>query len=143
VLVHAGFKLIPFAEIRRLWRTHRGEALVLMVTALAIVSVGMFEGVLVGLALSVIKTAWDTSRVHLEVSDDGHHPIVARLSGSATFLRLPKLLDQLEALPQNRPIEVDLSGLHHLDHACRTSLENWAARHSAESVQPVRFARKP
>lgn len=143
VLVHAGFKLIPLAEIRRLWRTHRGEALVLIVTALAIVSVGMFEGVLVGLALSVIKTAWDTSHVHLEVSDDGHSPIVARLSGSATFLRLPKLLDQLEALPQDRPVEVDLSGLHHLDHACRTSLENWAARHSSESVRPVQFARKP
>jgi MFS superfamily sulfate permease-like transporter len=142
VLVHAGFKLIPLAEIRRLWRTHRGEAIVLVATALAIVSVGMFEGVLVGLALSVVKTAWDTSRVHMEVSDDGHGPLVARLSGSATFLRLPKLLDQLEALPQDRPVEVDLSGLHHLDHACRSSLENWAARHSAESVQPVRFARE-
>ena len=143
VLVHAGFKLIPLAEVRRLWRTHRGEALVLVATALAIVSVGMFEGVLVGLALSVVKTAWDTSRVHLEVIDDGHDPLVVRLSGSATFLRLPKLLDQLEALPQDRRVEVDLSGLHHLDHACRTSLENWAARHSAESVQPVRFAREP
>jgi MFS superfamily sulfate permease-like transporter len=142
VLVHAGFKLIPLAEIRRLWRTHRGEALVLMATALAIVSVGMFEGVLVGLALSVAKTAWDTSRVHLEVSDDGHDPLTVRLSGSATFLRLPRLLDQLEALPQDRPVEVDLSGLHHLDHACRTSLENWAARHSAESIRPVQFARK-
>ncbi|WP_419706929.1 SulP family inorganic anion transporter [Promicromonospora sp. NFX87] len=142
VLVHAGFKLIPLAETRRLWRTHRGEAIVLVATALAIVSVGMFEGVLVGLALSVVKTAWDTSRVHMEVSDDGHGPLVARLSGSATFLRLPKLLDQLEALPQDRPVEVDLSGLHHLDHACRSSLENWAVRHSAESVQPVRFARE-
>jgi MFS superfamily sulfate permease-like transporter len=140
VLVHAGFKLIPFAEIRRLWREHRGEAIVLVATAVAIVAVGMFEGVLAGLALSVIKTAWDTSRVQLEVVDDGSGPLVARLSGSATFLRLPRLLDQLEALPQDRPVEVDLSGLHHVDHACRTSLENWAARHSTENVEPVRFA---
>ncbi|MFI2487667.1 SulP family inorganic anion transporter [Promicromonospora kroppenstedtii] len=142
VLVHAGFKLIPLAEIRRLWREHRGESFVLTATALAIVSVGMFEGVLVGLALSVVKTAWDTSRVHLDVTDPGAGPLTVRLSGSATFLRLPRLLDQLEALPQDRPVEVDLADLHHLDHACRASLENWAARHSAETVEPVRFAQR-
>jgi MFS superfamily sulfate permease-like transporter len=142
VLVHAGFKLIPLVEVRRLWHGHRGEALVLMATAVAIVSVGMFEGVLVGLALSVVKTAWDTSRVHVEVIDPGTGPLTARLRGSATFLRLPGLLDQLEALPRDRPVEVDLSGLHHMDHACRTSLENWAARHGGESVEPVRFAQK-
>lgn len=138
VLVHAGYKLIPIAAVRRLWYEHRGEAVILMVTAIAIVSVSMFEGVLVGLALAIAKTAWDTSNLHLEVIDNGSGPITARLSGNATFLRLPKLLDQLEALPQGRPVELDLAGLHHLDHACRTSLENWAARHRTGSDEPVR-----
>lgn len=142
VLVHAGFTLIPLGEVRRLWLGHRGEALVLGATALAIVSAGMFEGVLVGLGLSVVKTAWDISRVHLEVIDSGSGPLCARLRGSATFLRLPQLLDELEALPRDRPVEVDLSGLHHIDHACRTSLENWAARHGSGSVEPVRFAQQ-
>jgi len=137
VLVHAGYKLVPLAEVRRLWREHRGEAMVLMVTALAIVSVSMFEGVLIGLALAIAKTAWDTSHLHLEV-DQGNGPIRASLNGNATFLRLPKLLDELEALPQDRPIELDLTGLHHLDHACRTSLETWADRHSARDVDAVR-----
>ncbi|MFC6849144.1 SulP family inorganic anion transporter, partial [Streptomyces caelestis] len=56
----------------------------------------------------------------------------------ATFLRLPKILDSLEALPQDRPVELDLSGLHHLDHACRTALESWAERHSATGTEPVK-----
>ncbi|MFE0135960.1 SulP family inorganic anion transporter [Streptomyces sp. NPDC059037] len=140
VLVHAGCKLVPVRQLAQLWREHRGEAVVLAVTAVAIVSVSMFEGVLIGLALAVIKTAWETSHVHVEVVDKGAGPIRAHLSGNATFLRLPKLLDALEALPQDRPIELDLTGLRHLDHACRTSLENWAARHSAEGTEPVRVA---
>lgn len=140
VLVHAGCKLVPARQLAQLWREHRGEAVVLAVTASAIVTVSMFEGVLIGLALAVIKTAWETSHVHVEVIDKGAGPISAHLSGNATFLRLPKLLDALEALPQDRPIELDLSGLRHLDHACRTSLENWAARHSAEGTEPVRVA---
>ncbi|MFG2497574.1 SulP family inorganic anion transporter [Streptomyces sp. NPDC048441] len=142
VLVHAGCKLVPVRQLAQLWREHRGEAVVLVVTAAAIVSVSMFEGVLIGLALAVIKTAWETSHVNVEVIDKGAGPISAHLSGNATFLRLPKLLDALEALPQDRPIELDLTGLRHLDHACRTSLENWAARHSAKGTEPVRVASK-
>jgi MFS superfamily sulfate permease-like transporter len=138
ILIHAGWKLIPFREIAGLWRAHRGEALILVVTAVAIVVVNMFEGVLIGLALSVVKTAWEASHSKLDIVDKGSGPIQACLSGNATFLRLPKILDDLESLPQDRPIEVDLSGLHHLDHACRTALENWAERHSTPDTEPVK-----
>ncbi|WP_338693160.1 SulP family inorganic anion transporter [Streptomyces sp. Q6] len=138
VLVHAGAKLIPVEALVTLWREHRGEALILVVTAVSIVAVSMFEGVLVGLALSVVKTAWDASHIKLDVIDKGAGPIQAYLSGNATFLRLPKLLDSLEALPADRPVELDLSGVHHLDHACRTALENWAARHSSAGTEPVK-----
>ncbi|MEU5952704.1 SulP family inorganic anion transporter [Streptomyces sp. NPDC047525] len=140
VLVHAGCKLVPVRQLAELWREHRGEAVVLAVTAAAIVTVNMFEGVLIGLALAVMKTAWETSHVHVEVVDKGAGPIRVHLTGNATFLRLPKLLDALEALPQDRPIDLDLTDLRHLDHACRTSLESWAERHSAEGTDPVRVA---
>ncbi|AZP21028.1 SulP family inorganic anion transporter [Streptomyces aquilus] len=138
ILVYSGAKLIPVREVVSLWREHRGEALILMVTAVSIVAVSMFEGVLIGLALAVAKTAWEASHLKLEVVDKGAGPVQAYLSGNATFLRLPKILDSLEALPQDRPVELDLSGLHHLDHACRTALENWAERHSAVGTEPVK-----
>ncbi|MBD0423780.1 SulP family inorganic anion transporter [Streptomyces sp. TRM S81-3] len=138
ILLHAGWKLIPFRGIVSLWRAHRGEAVILVVTAVSIVAVNMFEGVLIGLALSVVKTAWEASHLRLEVVDKGAGPVQAYLSGNATFLRLPRILESLEALPQDRPVELDLSGLHHLDHACRTALENWAERHSASGTDPVK-----
>ncbi|MEV7811087.1 SulP family inorganic anion transporter [Streptomyces flaveolus] len=137
ILIHAGAKLVPLRALTVLWREHRGEALVLAATAVSIVAVSMFEGVLIGLALAVVKTAWEASHVKLEIVDKGAGPIEAHLSGNATFLRLPKILDSLESLPQDRPVRLDLSGLHHLDHACRTALENWAARHSTAGTAPV------
>ncbi|MFJ3336515.1 SulP family inorganic anion transporter [Streptomyces sp. NPDC086766] len=143
VLVHAGWKLIPLRQLVSLWRGYRGEALILVVTAVSIVAVNMFEGVLIGLALSVAKTAWEASHVKLEVLDEGAGPVRARLAGNATFLRLPKILDSLEALPPDRPVELDLSGLHHLDHACRTALESWAERHSAAGTEPVKVTAPP
>lgn len=139
VLIYSGAKLVPVKSLAGLWREQRGEALILAVTAVSIVAVGMFEGVLIGLALAIVKTAWEASHIKVTVIDKGAGPVDAYLSGNATFLRLPKILDSLEALPKDRPVRLDLSGLLHLDHACRTALENWAERHSAEGTEPVRL----
>ena len=127
LLVHAGCRLVPVREVQALWRGHRGEVLVLGVTAGAIVVGNLFEGVLVGLALAVAKTAWDISHVHVETEDRGEAGIVVRVLGHATFLRLPKLLDELEALPRDREVRLELGGLRHVDHACAAALEGWAA----------------
>ncbi|MFF3451395.1 SulP family inorganic anion transporter [Streptomyces sp. NPDC002667] len=127
LLVHAGCKLVPVREVRALWRGHRGEVGVLAVTAVAIVLGNLFEGVLVGLALAVAKTAWDISHVHVETEDRGAAGLVVRVVGNATFLRLPKLLDALEALPRDRVVRLELGGLRHVDHACAAALDAWAA----------------
>ncbi|GAA0460560.1 SulP family inorganic anion transporter [Streptomyces sp. NPDC046215] len=128
VLIHAGCKLVPVKELLPLWRDHRGEALVLAVTALAIVTTNMFEGVLLGLLLAVVKAAWETSRVHLHVHEPADGPLTVTVTGSATFLRLPQILGTLENLPADQPVELDLSRLHHLDHACRIAFDNWTER---------------
>ncbi|MGW4650466.1 SulP family inorganic anion transporter [Kitasatospora sp. NPDC004289] len=125
VLVHAGAKLIPVKSLVPLWRSHRGEAVVLAVTALAILATNLFEGVLLGLLLAVLKAAWETSHLHLSVTDHRDGSVTLRLAGNATFLRLPRLLETLERLPADRPVHLDLSELRHLDHACRTALAPW------------------
>ncbi|NIY67239.1 sulfate transporter [Streptomyces malaysiensis] len=139
VLVYSGWKLIPTKDLVPLWRTHRGEAIILIVTAGAIVITNMFEGVIIGLLMAVAKTAWETSHVHVEVSGreegdgngDGEKPLYVRVRGNATFLRLPKLLDELEGLPREREVELDLTGLRHVDHACEMALATWTERHNA------------
>ena len=141
VLVHAGWKLIPIRSIGAMWREHRGEALILVATATSIVALNMFEGVLIGLALSVVKTAWESSHLRVKVVDKGAGTIQVYLAGNATFLRLPKILDTLESLPRDRPIRLDLADVYHVDHACRKALENWAFRHSeAGTVQMTELA---
>ncbi|MGV9270544.1 SulP family inorganic anion transporter [Kitasatospora sp. NPDC003701] len=130
VLVHAGAKLVPAKALVPLWRTHRGEALILIATAVAVVATNLFEGVLLGLLLSVLKSAWDTSHLHVDVDEREDGTVNVTLAGNATFLRLPRLLDTLERLPAGRTVHLDLTGLRHLDHACRSALETWEERHN-------------
>lgn len=142
VLVLAGWKLLPVAELRVLWRERRGEAVVLVVTALAILVANMFEGVLLGLLLAVVKTAWETSHVHIETADPGPaEPLRVRILGNATFLRLPRILDALDALPPERSVHLDLMGLRHLDHACMHALQSWADQHNGAYPQAIRKIR--
>ncbi|MFI5801828.1 SulP family inorganic anion transporter [Streptomyces sp. NPDC051561] len=139
VLIHAGFKLLPVRDLLPLARAHRGEAVVLLTTAIAILLTNMFEGVLIGIALAVAKSAWETSQAKVSVSELTDGRLIITLTGNATFLRLPRLLETLEALPKDRPIELDLTATQHLDHACRTTLENWAIRHNDSGVEAVRM----
>ncbi|MFD4116443.1 SulP family inorganic anion transporter [Streptomyces niveus] len=139
VLVHAGMKLVPLKEIVPLWRTHRGDAVILGVTTVTIVVGNLFEGVVLGLLLSVCKSAWETSHIQVGVRELTGGRLVVAITGNATFLRLPRILDQLEALPQNRPIELDLTALRHLDHACQVALETWSQRHNDADTVPVRM----
>ncbi|MGK5637658.1 SulP family inorganic anion transporter [Streptomyces sp. URMC 126] len=136
VLVHAGCKLVPVQQIVPLWRQHRGEAVVLAVTAIGIIVTNMFEGVLIGLLLAVVKSAWETSQIHLDVQETVEGRLTVTASGNATFLRLPRMLETLEALPEDRPVELDLSQLRHLDHACRTVLETWA-EHRGTTIEAL------
>ncbi|AWZ06976.1 MULTISPECIES: SulP family inorganic anion transporter [unclassified Streptomyces] len=124
VLLHAGWKLLPARAVAALWRTHRGEAVVLVATACAIVATNLFEGVLAGLGIAIAKAAWETSHVHVEQVWEGEE-LRVRILGNASFLRLPKLLDELDALPHGNAVRLDLTGLRHLDHACLTALDGW------------------
>ncbi|KJY41205.1 sulfate transporter [Streptomyces sp. NRRL B-1568] len=131
VLVHAGWKLIPGRELGPLWRDHRGEVAVLVTTTGAIVITNLFEGVVVGLLTAVVKAAWETSQVHVETTPKNDGTVRARVVGNANFLRLPKLLDELEAVARDgRAVELDLSGLRHMDRACGTALIAWAERNA-------------
>ncbi|MFJ6197004.1 SulP family inorganic anion transporter [Micromonospora sp. NPDC092111] len=140
VLVHAGSKLLPLRALPALWREHRGEAVVLVVTAAAILTTDMFTGVLVGLGLAVVKAAWETSHVRVTVGAGDAGPIDVTIAGNATFLRLPTILTTLNALPPDRTVRLDLRDLRHVDHACRTALDAWIETHNRNtgvSVQVV------
>ncbi|MEV6394670.1 SulP family inorganic anion transporter [Streptomyces sp. NPDC051907] len=138
VLVYAGCRLIPVKEFVTMWRQHRGEALILGTTAVSVVMTDLLQGVLLGLLLAVCKTAWETSRLQVETREhDGR--VVVTLTGNATFLRLPDTLEQLEGLPTDRPVELDLSGVRHVDLASCVALENWALRHNDAGTEPVRM----
>ncbi|MFE6620122.1 SulP family inorganic anion transporter [Streptomyces sp. NPDC057740] len=129
VLVHSGWKLFAPGEFPKMWRQDRGEFMVMTTTTLVIVATALLEGVLIGLAAGIVLAALRMSRTVIgqHVEDDTAKVVMA---GNATFLRLPQVIEALEAAAASgRPrIRLDLTGVTHLDHACRNQVEEFTAQ---------------
>lgn len=152
VLVYTGYKLVNPKSMRELYRAGRGELLVYLVTAIAIVATDLLIGVLTGVAAALLKLLWHFARLDVAVADDADAGRAdVRLFGAATFLQLPKLADALERLPMKREVHIHLGDVAYLDHACLDVLRSFerARREAGAAVfidwnEPVaRHANRP
>ncbi|MEU6357609.1 SulP family inorganic anion transporter [Streptomyces sp. NPDC047072] len=136
VLVHSGWKLLAPEEFPKMWRQDRGEFAVMTLTTLVIVATALLEGVLVGLAAGIVLAALRMSQtvIRQHVEEDTAKVVMA---GNATFLRLPKVIEALEeAAASGKPrIRLDLTGVTHLDHACRNQVEEFTAQQRGRGLR--------
>ncbi len=125
VLVYIGWKLVKPEVMRQLWERSRAQFGIYAITVVSIVATNLLEGLLIGLAVSVLHLAWTFS--HLEISTETRPTgeIDVDLTGAATFVRLPALASALEALPMDAEVHIHLEHLRYIDHACLELISDW------------------
>jgi len=127
VLLYSGWKLANPSAMAQLWRRDRRELVVMLGTAAAVLTTDLLIGVLFGLLAATVKCAWEVSHLVVAVTRSGDISRV-RLAGNATFLRLPRITAELEALPRDVDVELDLRELRHIDHACQEAIGSWVSQ---------------
>ncbi|MFF8968499.1 SulP family inorganic anion transporter [Streptomyces sp. NPDC014995] len=136
VLIHSGWKLFAPEEFPKMWRQDRGEFVVMTLTTLVIVATALLEGVLIGLAAGIVLAAVRMSQtvIRQHIEDDTAKVVMA---GNATFLRLPQVIEALESAAEaGKPrIRLDLTGVTHLDHACRSQVEEFVAQQRGKGLR--------
>ncbi|WP_342651570.1 SulP family inorganic anion transporter [Pseudomonas sp. REB1044] len=126
VLVYTGIKLVNVKAFRDLGRYGRMPMFTYAATALAIVFTDLLTGVLVGFALTLLKLAFKAARLKINLvplDEPGH--LELRLSGAATFLKVPALTQTLESVPPGTTLHVPLGNLSYIDHSVLELLEDW------------------
>jgi MFS superfamily sulfate permease-like transporter len=132
VLVYTGYKLVNVKHLIELRKFGWGEVIIYLATLVTIVATDLLTGVIIGICLSAAKLLLTFARLQTELKTDLHADRVQlKLSGAATFLRLPRLAAALEQVPADAELHVDLEHLHYIDHACLELLTNWAKQHEA------------
>ena len=133
ILVVTGFRLVSLHQVTHLFR-HYGAlpALIWAATLVTVVVEDLLTGVLVGLALSALELVPHLRRLGLGVHarHDEEESAIA-LHGAATFVTLPKLTRALDAVPQGRPVRLDVASLATIDHTTAEHLNDWVQRHRA------------
>jgi MFS superfamily sulfate permease-like transporter len=136
ILVYTGFKLVSPKAVRELKPYGKAEVAIYFATLIGIVTTNLLVGVLIGLGLALVKLFYTFSqlevRLHTEPASD---VTTVSLSGAATFVRLPKLAAALESIPAGAKVELDISALSYIDHACLDLIANWRKQHTARDGQ--------
>jgi len=136
VLVVTGWKLVNVKHVRELFR-HHGilPAVIWAATLVIVVAEDLLTGVLVGIALSLIEVIPHIKRLKLGVDhqEADEHAAIS-LSGTATFVQLPRLSDALDKAPADKPLTIDVRGLAAVDHSCAELFREWLARRRASGA---------
>ena len=142
VLVYTGIKLVDIKAFKALGRYGRMPMFTYAATALAIIFTDLLTGVLVGFGLTLVKLAFKASRLKVSLIDlpqDGEMEL--RLSGAATFLKVPALTQVLSTVPAGTTVHVPLNNLSYIDHSCLELLEEWGRANAAKGSKLVIEAR--
>lgn len=137
VLVFTGVKLVDFKAFRGLGRYGRMPMFTYAATALAIVFTDLLTGVLLGFALTLLKLALKAARLKIAVVPAGERRVELRLTGSATFLKVPALTKALGAIEPGTEVHVPLGGLSYIDHSCLELLEDWGRANQASGSRLI------
>jgi len=129
ILVFTGFKLVEIHRIKRLAEYGKFPLVIYAATVIGIVGKDLLTGVGIGLALTLAKLLYKATMLRVDVV---HFPDSRRvditLQGMATFLRLPKLYQIFDHLPQDSVIHLHIDNLHYIDHTCFEMLQAAAAQ---------------
>ena len=142
VLVYTGIKLVDVKAFKALGRYGRMPMFTYAATALAIIFTDLLTGVLVGFGLTLVKLAFKASRLKVSLVDlpqDGEMEL--RLTGAATFLKVPALTQVLSTVPMGTTLHVPLSNLSYIDHSCLELLEEWGRANASKGSKLVIEAR--
>jgi MFS superfamily sulfate permease-like transporter len=129
---------VDFKALRGLGRYGRMPIFIYAATAGTIVFTDLLTGVLIGFGLTLVQLALNASRLKINLLDlEAEGEMELRLTGAATFLKVPALTQALNAVPAGTTLHVPLSNLSYIDHACLELLEDWGRANAAQGSRLV------
>ncbi|MBD2189468.1 SulP family inorganic anion transporter [Pseudanabaena mucicola] len=121
IILTAVYKLIDFATLRRMWAYDKADAIAWIATFIAVLGLGVEEGIIIGAIIALGLHLWHTSRPHIA--------IVGRLGNSEHFRN--ELRYEVKTSPQVLAIRVDAS----LYFANAKYMENFLSRTISDRPQ--------
>ncbi|MFC4113418.1 SulP family inorganic anion transporter [Nonomuraea zeae] len=126
LLVFIGVQMVNLGHVRKVHG--HGEVPVYVVTMAAVILLGLAEGVLAGLALAALLALRRLTWVTVLKREDRSERLHVTISGSLTFLGVPRLTHELRTIPAGTPVDLDLN-IDFMDNAAFEAIHSWRLDH--------------
>ncbi|MEB3347138.1 SulP family inorganic anion transporter [Aquimarina gracilis] len=138
VLLLVGYKLAKPALFKKMYNMGWKQFLPFTVTVLGIIFtdllVGIGLGLLVGIVVILIKSYQNSHFLHIEDVSDGKHRVKMTLAEEVTFFNKGAILKELDQLPEDTYLTLDVRKTRYLDNDIIEILEDFSERAKNKSI---------
>lgn len=132
ILFIVGYKLAKPSLFKTMYLAGWKQFVPFIVTVVGIVFtdllVGISLGLLVGIVVVLIKSYQNSHFLHIEDKSNGAHKIKMTLAEEVTFFNKGAILKELDSLPENSYLELDVRKTRYLDNDIVEILEDFSSK---------------
>ena len=138
ILFVVGFKLAKPSLFKKMYQLGWKQFLPFIVTVLGLVFTDMLMGILLGLAVGIliiiIKSYQNSHFLHIEDKSDGIHRIKMTLAEEVTFFNKGAILKELDSLPRDTYLELNMLNTRYLDYDIIEILEDFSFKAKERNI---------
>lgn len=138
ILFIVGYKLAKPELFKQMYGLGLAQFLPFIVTVLGIVFTDLLLGIGMGLAVSVVVILFNNYRnshfLHREEGDDARHTVKMTLAEEVTFFNKAAILVELDSLPENAYLELDVRNTRYLDHDIIEILDDFSEKAKLRNI---------
>ncbi len=132
ILLVVGYKLAKPSLFLKMYKLGWKQFIPFTVTVLGIVFTDLLVGIGLGLGVGIIviliKSFQNSHFLHIEDKSNGVHKIKMTLAEEVTFFNKGAILNELDSLPRNTYLELDVRKTRYLDNDIIEILEDFAIK---------------
>lgn len=138
ILLIVGYKLAKPALFKKMYESGWKQFIPFTVTVFGIVFtdllVGIGMGLAVGIVVILIKSYQNSHFLHIEDKSNGKHKIKMTLAEEVTFFNKGAILKELDSLPRDTYLELDVRKTRYLDNDIIEILEDFAFKAKERNI---------
>ncbi|MCT4698497.1 SulP family inorganic anion transporter [Tenacibaculum haliotis] len=138
ILLIVGYKLAKPALFKQMYTLGWKQFIPFIITVLGIIFTDLLTGISLGLAVGVvvilIKSYQNSHFLHIEDKSNGLHKIKMTLAEEVTFFNKGAILKELDSLPRDTQLELDVTKTRYLDNDIIEILEDFAFKAKERNI---------
>ena len=138
ILFIVGFKLAKPALFKKMYALGWKQSIPFFVTVFGIVFTDLLMGIGLGLAVGIVvillKSYQNSHFLHIEDNSNGKHRIKMTLAEEVTFFNKGAILKELDSLPRDTYLELDLLKTRYLDNDIIEILEDFSIKAKERNI---------